>query len=118
MKILADENIEKPIIDYLRSRRYDIYWIAEKRSSIGDNKVLSIANKEKRILITNDKDFGELIFLQRKLSTGIVLLRFKSEDALNKVKVLRKVFPLYARKLKGHFTVISERRIRFRYLPK
>lgn len=82
-----------------------------------DNEVLNTARRESRILLTNDKDFGELVFLQRKSTNGVVLFRFETEDALEKVKVLRKVLPRYAEKLPRHFTVISEKRIRFRYLP-
>ncbi|MCD6219920.1 DUF5615 family PIN-like protein [Candidatus Calescamantes bacterium] len=101
MKFLADENIEKPVVEYFRGEGHDVLWIAEIQKAITDEEVLSITRREKRILLTNDKDFGELIFLQKKVTSGIVLLRFKTEDALSKVMVLRKVLSTYIDKLPG-----------------
>jgi predicted nuclease of predicted toxin-antitoxin system len=118
LRFLADENIEKPVVDYPRSQGYDVSWVAEIERSSADDKILDTARREKRILLTNDKDFGELVFLQRKLTTGVILFRFETEDALSKVMVLMKVIPQYIDKLSGHFTVISENRIRFRYISK
>ena len=70
MKFLIDESVEKPIVDWLRDQKYDVIYITEKSPAITDEEVIKIANSESRILITNDKDFGELIFCQGRINTG------------------------------------------------
>jgi predicted nuclease of predicted toxin-antitoxin system len=62
IRFLADVNVEKPIVDYLSGNGYDIKWIPDYNCEMLDDRLLSLANTEKRILITNDKDFGELAF--------------------------------------------------------
>lgn len=62
MKLLADEGIDKPIVDLLRLSGFDVHYILETHPGAEDEKVLQIANDEKRILITQDKDFGELVY--------------------------------------------------------
>jgi predicted nuclease of predicted toxin-antitoxin system len=61
IKFIADVNVEKPIVEYLSKQGYDIKWIPDINCEMTDDELLELANKEKRILITNDKDFGELI---------------------------------------------------------
>lgn len=65
MRFLANENIEKRIVTFLRNSGYDVTYCAEMRPRLDDETVLEIANAEHRIIITNDKDFGELTYLQR-----------------------------------------------------
>ena len=56
VKFIANVNIEKPLIDFLIKRGFDIKWVAEIDKQMSDNGVCEIANKEQRIFITNDKD--------------------------------------------------------------
>lgn len=77
-----------------------------------DDELLELANKEKRILITNDKDFGELIFLQKKLTTGIILFRVKIQKSQEKMKLMKKLLMGYREKFFNHFIVITKDRIR------
>ncbi|MCG2791691.1 MAG: DUF5615 family PIN-like protein [Actinomycetia bacterium] len=62
MKFIVDECVDWQIIDYLRKIGYEILYVPEIEPGISDEKVLDIANKESAILITADKDFGELVF--------------------------------------------------------
>ena len=73
IKFIADVNVEKPIIDYLLTEGYDVKQAPDYNCEILDEDLLEYATVDKRILITNDKDFGELVFLQKRLSTGIIL---------------------------------------------
>ncbi len=66
----------------------------------------------KRILITNDKEFGELIFLQKRISAGIILFRVKGQGAQEKVKLLKKLLMGYRDRLLKHFVVITSDKIR------
>ncbi|MCK4859015.1 MAG: DUF5615 family PIN-like protein [Candidatus Omnitrophica bacterium] len=116
MKFLADENIEKPLVDFLRGKGFDVLYVCEQHKSISDEEVLYLANQEDRILLTNDKDFGELIFLQRKISQGIVLIRLFSENTSDKIVLFNKLLKEYSDKLKRHFVVLTERQVRIRKL--
>jgi len=78
-----------------------------------DEKLLEIANREKRILITNDKDFGELTFRQKGISTGIILFRVKGENSRYKIRLLQKLLLAHVNRLRGYFTVVTRRKIRF-----
>ena len=113
IKFVADVNVEKAIIHHLTEKKFDIKWIADFDCEILDEEMLNLANKDKRILIANDKDFGELIFLQKRISMGIILLRMKGQRAQDKVKLLDKLLQKYHDKLIGHFVVISKNKIRF-----
>ena len=112
IKFLADVNIEKPIVDFLAESGFDIKWIQDYACDMRDEKLLSLARKENRILVTNDRDFGELVFLQRKLSTGIILFRVKGQKSHEKAKLMKKVIKHHDDKLLNHFTVISLKKIR------
>lgn len=114
MKFIADENLEKRIVDFLRDSGHDVTYCAESMPREDDSVILNAANKEQRIIITNDKDFGELAFLQRQSKTGILLLRFSTEDTGFKIAVLKQFLRQYAGKLQKNFVVISETKVRIR----
>ena len=116
MKWLADENVEKAIIDLLRKRGFDVKVISEVSPRLEDEAVLAIANREDRLLLTNDKDFGELVFLRREISQGILLLRFRTEDSTWKAQQLGKFLESYSEPLTGKFVVLREGGVRIRKL--
>lgn len=113
IKFLADANVEKPIIDFLRKQGYDVKWIPDYNCEILDEDLLEITNIEKRVLITNDKDFGELIFLQKRLSKGIILIRVKSQSVKIKLKLIKSLLQNYGNKILNHFVVITDKKLRF-----
>lgn len=88
MKFLVDESVEYPLVFHLRSLGFNVLSVAEEFPSLEDKKVLRMAEKEKRIIISNDKDFGELIFRQRRKHKGVILFRLKKEDVSSKIKHL------------------------------
>lgn len=112
IKFIADVNIEKVIVDLLLENGYNVKWIPDYDCEILDADLLNMANTEKRILVTNDKDFGELTFLQKKLSTGIILIRVKGQKPQNKIKVMKKLLQNYSHKLLHHFVVVTKGKIR------
>ncbi len=78
-----------------------------------DDEVLAKALTESWILITNDKDFGEMIFRERRKHHGVVFMRLDDERATNKIKVLRRLLEGYAGKLSEQFVVVTETKVRF-----
>ncbi|MBI3353478.1 MAG: DUF5615 family PIN-like protein [Nitrospirae bacterium] len=113
VRFIADVNVEKVIIDYLLENGHDVKWIPDYDCEISDEELLKLANAEKRILITNDKDFGELIFLQKRVAAGIILLRVKGQKAQDKVILIKKLLQNYSDKLLNHYIVITKKKIRF-----
>lgn len=112
LKFIADVNIEKPLIAFLLGTAYDIKWIPDYNCELTDHELLKMANAEKRILLTNDKDFGELIFLQGKVSSGIVLFRVKGQSVDRKVELLGNLLRDHADKLFKNFVIITEKKVR------
>ena len=116
MKWLADENIEQAVVDALRAAGHDVLFITEMERGLPDDEVLRQAEADSRILLTNDKDFGELVFRLRRVATGIVLLRFETEVGDEKAVRLKEVLPAIEPRLVGHFAVITQGGVRLRPL--
>ncbi len=114
MKILADENIEREIVDALRQTGHSITDIKETSPGVEDIDVLAIATGLDSILLTNDKDFGELISRDRLVSKGVILLRFGKLEIGVKIDLLLGVLEDRETELEGAFTVITGTGVRIR----
>lgn len=114
LKFLADESLEYSIVLWLRESGYDVSSIAENFPSVEDEKVLQKANQEDRLIITNDKDFGDLVFFNKLPHKGVILLRFRTEQVETKIKFLKSFLKNYSDKITNKFTVIDEAKIRIR----
>lgn len=91
MKFIADENIPLEVIKKLKDKNFDIISISEKKRGLDDEEILSIANKDKRVLITFDTDFGEIIFKLKKQNNGVILLRIHPKSVEYIITVIEKV---------------------------
>jgi len=78
-----------------------------------DETVIQKVFAESWILITNDKDFGEKVYKERRQHKGVVFLRLEDERATNKIETLRRLLEGYADRLADHFVVVTETRVRF-----
>jgi len=116
VKFLADECCEELLVEGLRQDGHDVYFVAESMRGAKDRIVLQTAVDQSRIVITEDKDFGELTVRLRLPAYGVVLLRMDSEDADQKLMRLREVLTKYQDRFIGHFVVIDNRKTRFRRL--
>ena len=117
MKILADANIEAAIILWLRSCGHDVLWAAELSPSNPDTELVSLANSQERVLLTHDRDFGELVFLRGILSRGAILLRFDVALQSDRLRLLQHHWPTIEAHAQGNFIVVSERKVRLRPMP-
>jgi predicted nuclease of predicted toxin-antitoxin system len=75
MKFVADESVDLPIVERLRHDGHIVWYVAEMDPGITDDEVLRQAVQQNAILMTADKDFGELVFRQRRMTCGIILIR-------------------------------------------
>ena len=111
VKLLADENIPLESIRLLKERGIDVASVIEHKTGMSDESVLELANSQKRILVTFDKDFGELVFRHKRSSSGVVLLRFVPKSPQDVARSFDNLMSLNL-DLENHFTVIEKDRIR------
>lgn len=115
MKIVADENVDKQIVDRLAG--HNVLYIAELDPGIDDNAVLARSRESDAVLLTADKDFGELVFRQRLLHSGVVLIRLAGLDPETKAELVATAFEQHADELASGFAVLSRRALRVRKGP-
>ena len=116
MEFLADECCDTGLVASLRKDGHDVLYVTEKKAGAIDDEILSDAYKEERILITEDKDFGELVYRFKKPTYGIVLLRVDVQERRIKWSRLKRLIDDYGTKLQSHFTVVDAEKFRFRPL--
>jgi predicted nuclease of predicted toxin-antitoxin system len=114
VKFLADENIDRPIVERLGKERHEVLYILEIEPSISDDEVIQRANKERALLLTADKDFGDLVFRQNRIIYGVILIRLSGLSPQNKAEIVTKAVLEHADELVHNFTVISHRAVRIR----
>lgn len=118
MKFLADENIDQPLVLELRSLGFDVLAVSESFPSINDDKVLELARIEGRLLITSDKDFGELVYRNGLVHEGILLLRLSELSTNTLVKVVSEFIQSHMIELPHHYCVFAPGHVRIRPLMK
>ena len=116
MRLLADECCDAALIGALRDDGHDVLYAVESLRGVPDDDLLAGAFSERRILLTEDKDFGELVYRLRRSSYGIVLLRFDIADRSLKVPRLRDLLRNEADRLENAFVVLEPDKIRVRPL--
>lgn len=114
VNLLADESVDRHIVDRLRQDGHELRYVFEMEPGISDDAVLGLAQQESALLLTADKDFGELVFRQRRVTTGFVLLRLAGLSAENKVKVVVSAINKNTAELPQAFAVITPDAIRIR----
>ncbi len=117
MRILANENFPEEAVVALRKRGHDVAWIRIEAPGSSDRMVIERARAEARLIITFDKDFGELVFRSKlPAACGIVLFRIAAPSSAYVARAA--VAALESRTdWAGNFAVVEERRIRMRPLP-
>ncbi len=114
MRLLVDESSGRRLAALLAQEGHDVVYCGDALPRMEDAKILAYAEKERRILVTDDKDFGELVWRLGKPAFGVVLLRFSTANERTKKEVLQEVFVRYA--IEGHFTMVNEYSVRQRKL--
>lgn len=113
LAFIADEGVEKEIVSALRER-YDVLYVAETMPAAKDEAILTEAVRIGKILITLDKDFGELVFRDGNVHSGVILCRVQSLALKEAVELVVGTIAKYGQDLWSAFTVIQPRNIRIR----
>jgi len=116
MRFLADECCDAALVDALRGDGHDVLYAIESLQGATDDDLLARTVSERRILLTEDKDFGELVYRLRRPAHGIVLLRFDVADRAWKVPRLRYLLEQEAERLPDAFVVLEVDKVRIRPL--
>ena len=114
IKFLADENCDFLVVRTLRSAEYDVLSVAESFPSASDQQVLRHAAKEKRILLTEDKDFGEWVFAHGEDVSGVILIRFPANARRQLGEDIKVLVDIHGLQLMRNFVVLEPGRARIR----
>lgn len=113
MRFLVDECSGPKVAEWLRNKGHDVISIFDDFKGLSDEDVLTKAVATKSILVTNDKDFGEMIFRERREHRGVIFLRLSDERSKRKVEVLLHLLDNYLDRLENQFVTVTESKVRF-----
>jgi predicted nuclease of predicted toxin-antitoxin system len=116
MKFFADENVARLIVQWLRQRGHDVLYAVDAAPGRDDDVWLHQAEQSERLVVTADKDFGDLIFRDRLNSHGVVLIRMHRLCLRERLARLAEVWSIVEANPQGKFIVITEGRVRVRNL--
>lgn len=114
MRFLADENVDCAIVERLRQEGHAVTYVVEMATSPQDNQLIRLANDDAALLLTADKDFGELVFRQGLMVHGVVLMRLSGLSPQKKAEVVATAVRDHASELPRSFAVISPGAVRLR----
>jgi predicted nuclease of predicted toxin-antitoxin system len=113
MRFLVDESTGPTVAVWLREQGHEVFSIYDEARGMDDVAVIAKAHAEERILITNDKDFGERVFRDKSPHHGVILLRLENERAAVKIETLRQLLENYSERLSDQYVVATETKVRF-----
>ncbi|MCZ7616324.1 MAG: DUF5615 family PIN-like protein [Ignavibacterium sp.] len=93
---------------------FDVLSVRDINASMKDADILELAVKEARVIITMDKDFGELVFNSKRPHAGILLLRMENAGWQQKIDVLLEIFNTHSKDIAGNFSVYHDKKLRIR----
>src|SRR6266508_3158674 len=99
MRFLVDESTGPWVAQWLREQGHEVFSVFDEARGMQDNDIIQKIFSENWVLLTNDKDFGDKIFRDKKPHKGVVLLRLDDERAVIKIQVLGRLLENYADKL-------------------
>ena len=114
MKIVADENVDRLAIERLRKDGHEVLSIAREFAASPDVEVLSISNNERALLITEDKDFGELVFHKKRSYFGVLLVRLEGVSRPERVRMVCDIVLHRGNELVNSFSVLTPGSLRTR----
>ena len=112
MRFIVDECVGPSVAEFLKEMGHDVISIFDEHRGMGDIDILKMAVKKDYIVLTDDKDFGELVFKLKMSHKGIILLRLNDNRYKNKISVIKKLLLGYSGRLSGNFIVVTEDSVR------
>lgn len=112
MRFLADESCDFSVTRALRDEGLDVTAIGEVSPGAADSQVINLAISESRFLLTEDKDFGQLVFASMASPIGVILIRFPANARATMVQTVLELIQRHGNRLKGRFVVVQPGRVR------
>ena len=114
MKFLVDIGVGKKVEKWLQEKGYDVKSVRDINPGAKDSEVLHLAVAENRMVITMDKDFGELVYNSGKTHSGVLILRLEDANGAQKIMTLQKILSEHADKMENKFCVFQHGRLRIK----
>jgi predicted nuclease of predicted toxin-antitoxin system len=114
VRFVCDEGIDRSIVESLRTDGHEVFYVAESLPSISDDEVLEQANVRAAVLVTADKDFGELVFRLGKTAAGVLLVRLHDVPTQVRAALVSAAVGEHGHELPGSFAVLSSTKLRIR----
>jgi predicted nuclease of predicted toxin-antitoxin system len=114
LKIIVDVGVGLAVERVLRESGHDVLAVRDVDPASADGEILRMALQENRLLITMDKDFGELVYRTGLKHTGVLLLRLEDATGEEKAGVIRDIFEQRGVALPGRFSVYQAGHLRIR----
>lgn len=118
MRFLADESCDFAAVRALRAAGHDIVAVAEVSPRADDERVMQLAVRERRMLLTEDKDFGQLVFSNRQATGGVILFRFPAKARARLAHDVLDLVTMQGTRLRGSFIVMQPGRVRIAQAPR
>jgi len=118
VRFLVDECTGPSVARWLRQQGHDVFSVYEEMRGAEDEDILGKACVQNRILITNDKDFGEKVYRLNRPHKGVVVLRLNNETNASKTNALQCLLNAFGTELVDRFVVVTETQVRFARLQR
>ena len=118
LKFLADESCDFAAVRALRVAGFEAVAVAQTMRSAPDIEVLETAAREERILLTEDKDFGEWVFGHGRQAYGIILIRYPATLRDQMVQAVVELVTEHGKDLGNAYAVVEPGRVRIRSMIK
>jgi predicted nuclease of predicted toxin-antitoxin system len=113
-KFVIDVGVGRILETWLAEQSFSVVSIRSVNPEMTDTDIIGLANREDAIIISMDKDFGELIFKNKIQHKGVLLLRLEDAVAEEKLAVMQNIFPEYLLEIKNKFAVYQNGKLRIR----
>ena len=114
MNFLADESVDRQIVERLRHEGHSVWYVADTDPGASNGNVFDMANQKNAVLLTADKDFGEMVFQQRLINQGVVLIRLAGLSPTHKAGIVASAVKDHLPELPQAFSVVTHNAIRIR----
>ncbi len=116
MEILADENVDRPIVAWLRENGHDVVEVASRAPGATDSHIIELSREQNRILLTFDRDIGRIVLAQREAHPGVIYLRLRARGK-ELWMLFGRLWPTIEAVARGHYCTVQNHKVRRRPLP-
>lgn len=118
MHLLADESCDFSVVRALRAAGHDVLAVSEVALGATDDEVINLARRDKRILLTEDKDFGQLVFAAAQSVSGVIFMRYPATARSTLPQSILDLVSKEQDRLFGAFVVLQPMRVRITRTPR